>query len=176
MYTSPIEVIYGDIETKFEDCMLKVIQDCGIRVNKDELIKALGYDRDQYAKGYEDGYYEGLKRALREEMTMKRYEKMSKEEIIEVFKGNDGKRACATCPCNETKYCTLSLTCNESLASWLNSEAPPRVATINTLEELEKTRDEYLYFCSKVSCNKCKYAKSEDNKNSCFYNYIAEEI
>ena len=31
-----------------------------INVNKEELIKALKYDRDQYEKGYDDGYDEGF--------------------------------------------------------------------------------------------------------------------
>jgi hypothetical protein len=38
---------------------------CGVNVNKDELIKALQYDREQYAKGYNDGirdFAENLKK------------------------------------------------------------------------------------------------------------------
>ena len=33
----------------------------GIDIDKDELIKALKYDREQYEKGYEDGYIDGAK-------------------------------------------------------------------------------------------------------------------
>lgn len=55
MYESPIDVIYSDMETKLEDGILKAVQDVGIAVNKQELLKALQYDRDSYRKGYEDG-------------------------------------------------------------------------------------------------------------------------
>lgn len=35
--------------------ILKAVQNVGVDVSKDELIKALKYDRGQYQKGYEDG-------------------------------------------------------------------------------------------------------------------------
>lgn len=54
MYESPIDVIYNDMVTKLEDGILKALQDVCITVDKEELIKALQYDRDQYRKGYED--------------------------------------------------------------------------------------------------------------------------
>ena len=50
-WESPINVIYGEIETRFENDVLKAIQSCDIKVNKEELLKALNYDRDQYEKG-----------------------------------------------------------------------------------------------------------------------------
>lgn len=55
MYQSPIDVIYGDIEVKFENSILSAVRKVDINVDKDELLKALKYDRDQYKKGYEDG-------------------------------------------------------------------------------------------------------------------------
>lgn len=55
-YQSPIDVIYGDLQTKLEGDVLKVIQNYDITVDKDELLKALAYDRDQYRKGWEDGW------------------------------------------------------------------------------------------------------------------------
>lgn len=39
---------------------MKAIRKVGVNVDKSELIKALQYDRDQYAKGYEDGKNEIL--------------------------------------------------------------------------------------------------------------------
>lgn len=54
-YKSPIELIYGDIQIEVEDNVVKAIQGCNIDIDKDELIKALNYDRNQYSKGYEDG-------------------------------------------------------------------------------------------------------------------------
>ena len=57
MYESPINLI--EIERQIiedqEKGIFKVIKRMGIDVDRDELIKALQYDRDQYAKGYRDG-------------------------------------------------------------------------------------------------------------------------
>ena len=57
-YKSPIETIWSDIEHEcaehFEQMVLTAVQNVGIRVNKEELVKALAYDRDQYRKGWED--------------------------------------------------------------------------------------------------------------------------
>lgn len=53
-YESPINIIYGEINTKMENEVLTVIQNLGVDVNKEELIRALQYDREQYQKGYDD--------------------------------------------------------------------------------------------------------------------------
>ena len=55
MYESPINVYFGEVETQFDGAVFKAIQSVGIDVNKDELIKALAYDREQYERGYHDG-------------------------------------------------------------------------------------------------------------------------
>ena len=52
-YESPIE-IYSDMKNQLENDVVNVVQSYGITVDKDELIKALEYDRGQYQKGYED--------------------------------------------------------------------------------------------------------------------------
>lgn len=54
MYKSPIEVVYGQLQTKFEGDVVKAVQSYNINVDKDELIKALAYDRNQYDAGYRD--------------------------------------------------------------------------------------------------------------------------
>lgn len=54
MYRSPIEIIYGQMETQIEGDILRAVQKYGINVDKEELIRALKYDRDQYEKGYDD--------------------------------------------------------------------------------------------------------------------------
>lgn len=54
MYESPIDIIYSEMQTKLEGEVFKAVQNVGINVNKDELIKALSYDRHQYEKGYAD--------------------------------------------------------------------------------------------------------------------------
>ena len=66
MYESPIELITSNIMTEIkefqEEQIYKAIQNVGVNVDKDELKKALLYDRRQYQKGYEDGIKEGMKR------------------------------------------------------------------------------------------------------------------
>ena len=54
MYKSPVEVIYGQLQTKFEGDVVKAVQSYNINVDRDELIKALAYDRDQYEAGCRD--------------------------------------------------------------------------------------------------------------------------
>lgn len=58
MYVSPINLIIQDIKVKQEKEIFRAIQEYGVEVDKDELIKALEYDRDQYQKGYTDGIKE----------------------------------------------------------------------------------------------------------------------
>ena len=58
-YQSPIELMIGQMrfehEKRIEGEVMKAVQDVGVTVNKDELIKALRYDREQYEKGFADG-------------------------------------------------------------------------------------------------------------------------
>lgn len=67
MYESPIEVIYEDIanklQFKMENDICTAICSYGINVNRDELIKALAYDRNQYEKGYSEGHIDGMLQA-----------------------------------------------------------------------------------------------------------------
>lgn len=55
MYESPIEIIYGQLQTQLDGDIFRAVQKADILVNKEELTKALQYDRDQYDKGYADG-------------------------------------------------------------------------------------------------------------------------
>lgn len=54
MYESPINQILGELQMHLEGETLKAVQNVGIDVDKEELIKALQYDRNQYSKGYAD--------------------------------------------------------------------------------------------------------------------------
>ena len=59
-YESPIQQIVGEMTTQMVQqeegqMIMQVSQQVGFAVDKDELLKALQYDRDQYKKGYEDG-------------------------------------------------------------------------------------------------------------------------
>lgn len=64
-YDSPVEYytqkIIRDIEEQQESCVMEAILKTGVKVDKDELIKALNYDRKQYQKGYKDGRNELVK-------------------------------------------------------------------------------------------------------------------
>lgn len=55
MYESPIKILYGSAQCEVEADVFKAILSYDIRVDKDELIRALHYDRDQYDKGFADG-------------------------------------------------------------------------------------------------------------------------
>lgn len=59
MYESPIRLLVQQLETNIREQqdkqIFEAIQKFGVDVDRDELIKALAYDRDQYDKGYADG-------------------------------------------------------------------------------------------------------------------------
>lgn len=54
MYKSPIEVITEQINMQIENEVYKAVGNVGINVDREELLKALDYDRGQYTKGYKD--------------------------------------------------------------------------------------------------------------------------
>lgn len=57
-YESPIKIIqiaHNQLNHEFDDEVGRVVMEVGIDVDKDELLKALAYDRDQYEKGFRDG-------------------------------------------------------------------------------------------------------------------------
>ena len=60
MYESPIMAMVSDITTEMrheqDREIMNAILSVGINVDKDELVKALRYDRQQYDKGYSEGY------------------------------------------------------------------------------------------------------------------------
>lgn len=53
-YESPIQQVIREAARKHEENIYQAVLNCGIHVEKEELIKALAYDRDQYEKGYKD--------------------------------------------------------------------------------------------------------------------------
>lgn len=77
MYRSPIEKIYGELQTQMvqedENMVMKAVRKVGVNVDKEELIKALQYDRNQYTKGYSDGKSDVLGK-IRAEIEHKREE------------------------------------------------------------------------------------------------------
>lgn len=59
MYKSPIDVFITDIQHQIvkqrDDEIYQAVASVGINVDKEELLRALQYDRNQYEKGYWDG-------------------------------------------------------------------------------------------------------------------------
>ena len=55
MYKSPIELITSQMTMEYENNILKCVQKIIPNIDKNELIKALHYDRNQYRNGYVDG-------------------------------------------------------------------------------------------------------------------------
>ncbi len=65
MYESPIQTMMSDISEQIvkeqeDQFMYQFRQAIGYNIDKDELIKALQYDRDQYQKGYADALAESI--------------------------------------------------------------------------------------------------------------------
>ena len=66
MYESPIELITKTIMSEIvknqEEQVMNAVQGVSVNVDKDELLKALAYDRQQYQKGYEDGVRDAIEK------------------------------------------------------------------------------------------------------------------
>lgn len=60
-YISPIIITQEKILEEVEEDIYKTVVKYGFVVNKEELMKALKYDRDQYNVGYQMGYEVGYK-------------------------------------------------------------------------------------------------------------------
>lgn len=95
MYESPINLFVSDIATsidkRIEEVTVNAIQNLGIDIDKDELVKALNYDRKQYGEGYEDGYMDGEitgRKDVVEELTEKLTKLLSADSPY-VFYDND---------------------------------------------------------------------------------------
>lgn len=58
-YESPIKILISDIQTqmvqKEENYIIEATRNIGLDINKDEMYKALQYDRYQYKQGYRNG-------------------------------------------------------------------------------------------------------------------------
>lgn len=69
MYKSPIEMLVADIQHQIaqqqDEEIYKAVVSVGINVDKDELIRALAYDRKQYSKGFVDGRSSALDSIVR---------------------------------------------------------------------------------------------------------------
>ena len=60
-YQSPIRQIETAMKTEIENIFMNEVKIAvGLDIDKNELIRALKYDRDQYRKGYEDAKINAL--------------------------------------------------------------------------------------------------------------------
>jgi hypothetical protein len=95
MYESAIEMITGHMRLHWDGEIYRAVQDIGIKVDREELIKALEYDRNQYDKGYTDGirkYAERLKENFTEQWCGSKYELIHSwidNLVEEMLKGGD---------------------------------------------------------------------------------------
>ena len=86
MYESPINIIISKMCTKIESDCLQSVQSYGFDVDKEELAKALNYDRKQYEKGHTDGYNKAIDDAIK---VIKGHYRMEAVDILEQLKESD---------------------------------------------------------------------------------------
>lgn len=65
-YESPIEIFVGQMRLEQENNIYRAVQNQGVTVDKEELVKALQYDRGQYDKGYRNGYNAGYEQGAKD--------------------------------------------------------------------------------------------------------------
>lgn len=65
MYESPVEVLIQDVKMQVKESVdeqvYQAVVNVGVNVDKKELLRALAYDREQYAKGYAEGLEDAVK-------------------------------------------------------------------------------------------------------------------
>ena len=103
-WKSPLQLKINDVceeagraaAKAFDDMVFDAVAEVGIKVDRDELIKALEYDRGQYEKGYGDGY-----RAAKDEIVQCKdcmhSRPIDREDSYEAFFGED----CVWCTEND---------------------------------------------------------------------------
>jgi hypothetical protein len=82
-WESPIKAFEKQYRLNYEDSVVKAVQEIGIHVDKQELLKALDYDRGQYDKGYINGYTSGFEKGRQEAV------QELKNNLIKMFGGTD---------------------------------------------------------------------------------------
>lgn len=111
MYESPINIITSELSKAFIEAfdgeVLKAVMQTDIDVTREELVKALAYDRGQYTKGYEDGYADGQNAARADLTFCKDCEEWSYPYSAKGFNGNAQAGFCELNKwlCGEQGYC-----------------------------------------------------------------------
>ena len=60
MYESPISLITQEVYEQTEEMIYRAVTKVGVDVDKEELVKALQYDRNQYDKAFMEGYNKAI--------------------------------------------------------------------------------------------------------------------
>lgn len=64
MYKSPIKIATERIKTNYDNAIYSAMQNVGINVDREELLKALAYDRGQFEEGWKEGFHDGYVHGL----------------------------------------------------------------------------------------------------------------
>ena len=80
MYTPPIQLFIQEETAKTEDMIYTQIKKIGIDVDKEELLRALRYERDQYEKSYKEGKAKAI-----EEITKRMLARAQEYENLDYF-------------------------------------------------------------------------------------------
>lgn len=102
---------------------------------------------------------------------MKRYEKMTKKEIIDFFATDCGM-------CDFSSTCARNMSCEEIKKEWLNEEikTAPLITTIDSVEKLREVEKDYRKHCrSRHECIGCDYYYTGFGTN-CFARYLEQEV
>ena len=143
-YKSPINVmverINGQIEYEAKNAVYREIRRIGVEVDKNELIKALRYDREQYYEGYRNGYANAEK-ALSEwrkiTYTVDEYGSIVFDEnqppfnkFVNVYCPENGCIYTAYWSYSDREWKIPSVTTNETLrlkvSHWMPTPLPPK--------------------------------------------------
>jgi ribonuclease HII len=65
LITNYTDEIVKSLQAAQEECVMRAVANVGVYVEKDELLKALAYDRNQYTIGWNDGYNDRDKEIIR---------------------------------------------------------------------------------------------------------------
>lgn len=126
MYKSPIEIIQGQLQMQMEDNIMKAVQSVHVNVDKEELLRALQYDRQQYNKGYADAlaYARGELNLLHEAVTesLHMVKDLSENASKCAERENEPmKKHCGNCANHSNKTNQFSKECGKCVAAVLEN-------------------------------------------------------
>lgn len=86
-----VQEISSQIARSTDDYIMSEIYKTGVVANKEELIKAMNYDRDQYNKGYCDGFNTAVEMAWTSAELLEEHI----AELNEILKKLKGENKCS---------------------------------------------------------------------------------